>query len=222
MRPIGITTLLLTFAASFADSATFIAADRLFTAHVTGNFIVLVYDIIHHVGRNEWSKLLAFPVFFLAVMAAGKFNHRGENPYRLLQLEGGLLLLAGFGAVAMRLLHVRAEGLLFGLSMTIVIAMAFQNAFGRLYAKDIYGPTTVMTGNVTSAALDIADLLWTRPRDADKLLKLQHNLAVILVFLVGCLSGGFLSWHFGLITVLLPGGLLLSYFSYIRRTKVVV
>jgi uncharacterized membrane protein YoaK (UPF0700 family) len=222
MRPIGITTLLLTFAASFSDAATFIGADRLFTAHVTGNFIVLVYDIVHHVGRNEWSKLLAFPVFFLAVIAAGKLNRKGENPYLLLQLEGGLLLLAGMGAWAMRLLHVHQQSWIFGLSMTIVVAMAFQNAFGRLYAKEIYGPTTVMTGNVTSAALDIADLLWTRPHDPDKLLKLQHNLGVILVFLVGCLAGGLLSWHFGLITVLLPGGLVLSYFSYIRRTKVVV
>ena len=73
-----------------------------------------------------------------------------------------------------------------------------------------------------STALDIAGLMGPRPREADGLLKLQHNLALILVFLVGCLAGGLLSWHFGLVTVLLPGALVLSYFSYIRRTKVVV
>ncbi len=189
MRSIGLTTFLLTFVASFSDAATFIGADRLFSAHVTGNFIVLVYDIIHHVDRNEWSKLLAFPVFFLAVFTAGGLNAKGENPYRLLQLEGGLLLLAGVWALTMRLLHLRDEGLIFALSMTIVIAMAFQNAFGRLHSSKIYGPTTVMTGNVTSAALDIAGLVWTRPRDPDKLLKLQHNLALILIFLVAAWQG---------------------------------
>jgi hypothetical protein len=31
-------------------------------------------------------------------------------------------------------------------SMIIVTAMAFQNAFGRLFGKRVYGPTTVMTG----------------------------------------------------------------------------
>src|ERR1700761_5857024 len=78
---------------------------------------------------------------------------------RLLRLEGIFLVLAGLAAAAMRWGHFGQVWLLVVVSMVIVVAMAFQNAFGRLYGKQVYGPTTVMTGNVTSAALDIAALL---------------------------------------------------------------
>src|ERR1700723_2599095 len=63
-------TLLLTLVASFCDASTFVGAGRLFSAHVTGNFIVLAYDLVHGADRHEWSKLLAFPMFFSAVMIA--------------------------------------------------------------------------------------------------------------------------------------------------------
>ncbi len=130
---IGITSLLLTLVASFTDSATFIGADKLFAAHVTGNFIILAYDIIHHAGRNEWSKLLAFPVFFLAVMLAGKIDGKGGNANKLLQLEGAFLILAGLGAVILRMLHVPLVTFWSGSGMqlpTVLICMAIVAAMG--------------------------------------------------------------------------------------------
>src|ERR1700761_2510967 len=75
-RSVGTTSLLLTLAAAFTDSTTFVGADKLFSAHVTGNFIILAYDIIHGADANEWSKLLAFPVFVGAVMVAGWIANR--------------------------------------------------------------------------------------------------------------------------------------------------
>ena len=242
------TSLLLTAVASFTDSATFVGADKLFSAHVTGNFIVLAYDIIHGADANEWSKLLAFPVFFAAVMVAGRIANRktgavlGEGQAdalaaggvaggsgvrgvsdgsgaggeadggdRLLRIEGFLLLLAGLVAAGMRWGHFGHVWLLVLVSMTIVVAMAFQNAFGRLYVKRVYGPTTVMTGNVTSAALDIAALLLDRKAHPEKLDPLRHNLAMILVFLAGCFAGASCAYFLGLVAVVAPGVSLLAY-----------
>jgi uncharacterized membrane protein YoaK (UPF0700 family) len=217
-------SLLLTLAAAFTDSATFVGADKLFSAHVTGNFIVLAYDIIHGADANEWSKLLAFPVFFVAVMIAGRQSDtrpgqrgaagptggsEGEGN-RLLRIEGMLLVLAGLAAAGMRWGHIGQGWMLVPVSMVIVVAMAFQNAFGRLYSKRIYGPTTVMTGNVTSAALDIAALLLDKPRQPEKYVPLWHSLAMILVFLVGCFAGGACAYFFGLVAVVVPGVVVLG------------
>ena len=217
------TSLLLAAVASFTDSATFIGADKLFSAHVTGNFIVLAYDIIHGADANEWSKLLAFPVFFVAAMVAGRIANRRTGVFvgadapggpdagdLLLRIEGVLLVLAGLAAAGMRWGHIGPAWILVPVSMVIVMAMAFQNVFGRLYSKRIFGPTTVMTGNVTSAALDIAALLLDRPRHPEKFVPLWHNLAMIAVFLVGCFAGGACAYFFGLVAVVAPGIVVLA------------
>ena len=218
------TSLLLTLVAAFTDATTFVGAGKLFSAHVTGNFIVLAYDIIYGADPNEWSKLLAFPVFFGGVMVAGRIANRNSGAVvgegqpdggnRLLRIEGILLMLAGLAAAAMRWWHLGQVWLLVVVSMTIVVAMAFQNAFGRLYSKRIYGPTTVMTGNVTSAALDIAALLLDRPRHPEKFVPLGHNLAMIGVFLAGCFIGGACAYFFGLAAVLVPGVVVMVYLVF--------
>ena len=102
--------------------------------------------------------------------------------------------------------------------MTIVVAMAFQNAFGRLYVKRVYGPTTVMTGNVTSAALDIAALLLDRKAHPEKIVPLRHNLAMILVFLLGCFAGASCAYFLGLAAVIAPGVFVLL---FLARSSVV-
>jgi len=242
-------SLLLTFVAGFTDATTFIAADKLFSAHVTGNFIVLAYDLIHGADHSEWSKLLAFPVFVGAVLLAGVLDRRAKNPLRLLRLEGLLLLGAGLAAWVLR--WVEPAGLVAGgmgwpgleyvaggggrtasgfvsagirpaleialtcIEMTMVVAMAFQNAYGRLYPKTLYGPTTVMTGNVTSAALDILPALLIRPYSPEKRALLRQNAAIIGVFLLGCVAGALLGYRFGLGAAVLPGLLLIGYFCYI-------
>ena len=70
-RNIVYTTLLLAFVAGFCDAATFTAADQLFSAHVTGNFIVFAYDLVKGADTQTWTKLVAFPVYIAAVAAAG-------------------------------------------------------------------------------------------------------------------------------------------------------
>ncbi len=64
-------SLLLTFVAGYCDTVTFIAANEVFSAHVTGNFIVLAYDLVYRSNGETWTKLLTFPVFVAAVMTGG-------------------------------------------------------------------------------------------------------------------------------------------------------
>jgi uncharacterized membrane protein YoaK (UPF0700 family) len=205
------TTLLLCFVAGFCDTLTFVAAGELFSAHVTGNFIVFAYDIIKHADVHGWQKLLTFPVFVLAVMLGGWLAKRSANMYLLLILEGFLLLISG-------VLSVFAGGeqetgwQVQLIAMVIVVAMAFQNTFGKLYNKATYGLTTVMTGNVTQASLDLIKC-FTGPADPELWTSFKKQITLIGGFLLGCLVGALMARQYGLVSVLLPALLMLVWLA---------
>jgi hypothetical protein len=48
---------------------------------------------------------------------------------------------------------------------------------------------------------------------------LQHNLMLIVVFLLGCLLGGFMVSRLGLTVIIVPGVLVLGYFCWVRSGK---
>ena len=99
-------------------------------------------------------------------------------------------------------------------AMLIVFALAFQNAFGRLYSKATLGPTTVMTGNVTQAVLDMGYVLFLKPIIPEKTKNFRNQLLIIIGFLVGCLLGAYLSQKFGLCVVGLPAVIMVWYFLH--------
>jgi uncharacterized membrane protein YoaK (UPF0700 family) len=199
-------TLLLTLVGGLCDTVTFVAADSLFSAHVTGNFIVFAYDVIHGVGGEAWTKLCSFPVFVAAVAAGHWARNSPRRRYHLLLLEAALLLLAGLLAL---LPGATPHGaLLQGAALVVVFAMGLQNAFGRLFAKETYGPTTVMTGNVTQATLDVMHRL-TSPAAPTPAMPLRRQLLVIGAFLLGCLLGAVAARWAGLSVVAGAGAVLL-------------
>jgi uncharacterized membrane protein YoaK (UPF0700 family) len=205
------TTLLLCFIAGFCDTLTFVAAGELFSAHVTGNFIVFAYDIIKHANAYGWQKLLTFPVFVLAVMLGGWLAKQWANMYLLLIMEGILLFVSGLLAIG--LTGGQETGWQAQLiALIIVVAMAFQNTFGKLYNKATYGLTTVMTGNVTQASLDFIKY-FTSPADAATWISFKKQATLITGFLLGCLAGALMAKHFGLIAVLLPAALMLVWLA---------
>ena len=67
-RQINTFTLLLAAVAGFCDTATFVSGDSIFSAHVTGNFIVFAAQVIVGTEENAWIKLVTFPVFIIAVI----------------------------------------------------------------------------------------------------------------------------------------------------------
>jgi uncharacterized membrane protein YoaK (UPF0700 family) len=199
-------TLLLASIAGFCDTITFVAADQLFSAHVTGNFIVFAYDVVTGSEARAWIKLLTLPVFIISVMTAGWIIRKGRHRYFLLLAESILLISGGLVALAFKLIGATdLSWPVYFVVMLVVFAMGLQNAFGRVFSKETHGPTTMMTGNVTQAALDIGAFFRSKFKDGEARLSLRKLGVNIGSFLGGCLLGAILGKQVGLGAVALPG-----------------
>jgi uncharacterized membrane protein YoaK (UPF0700 family) len=209
-------TLILTAIAGYCDALTFVAAESIFSAHVTGNFIVFAYQLIKG-GGSDWIKLLTFPIFILSVMTGGWIAGRFVNKHLLLLCEGILLLGSGIAAY---LLGYIEDGVItwpmYTITMLVVFAMGLQNAYGKLFPKDTYGPTTMMTGNVTQLALDLKWVLGSGFSNAEHLTGLKNGLVTVGGFLAGCFFGAYAGKLFGLVGVVLPGIAMLVCYFYSR------
>src|ERR1700749_4387680 len=95
-KPVLYVTVLLALSAGYCDTLTFVSVDNLFSAHVTGNFIVFAYDILKQADARSWLKLLSFPVFIIAVICGGKISARLPGSFALLTVEGIMLMVSGF------------------------------------------------------------------------------------------------------------------------------
>ncbi|GAA3774704.1 YoaK family protein [Flavobacterium ginsengiterrae] len=210
-------TLLLTIIAGYCDTVTFVAADSIFSAHVTGNFIVFAYQIIKGSDVHAWIKLLTFPVFILAVIVGGRIALKSINRYTILFWEGVILVLSGIASYVFGYLENFSEWTMYAVAMSTVFAMGLQNAFGKLFAKETHGPTTMMTGNVTQASLDLGNLIKNGTNDADSLLSFKKQLVTIFGFLIGCFLGAVAGKFFGLGTLILPGAAMIICYWYHRN-----
>src|SRR5690606_5768991 len=124
-------TFLLAWTAGCADTATFVAGDSIFSAHVTGNFIVFAAQAVAGASPDDWVKLLTFSVFILAVMAGGRIVNKLDNKYDVLLIEGSVLLAGGVMALA--LLYLPAIDDKTGMYLVVMLcvtAMGLQNTFG--------------------------------------------------------------------------------------------
>lgn len=210
----GTITLLLALIAGYCDTVTFVATHAIFSAHVTGNFIVFAYQLVKGSEWQAWIKLLTFPVFILSVVVGGRIGAAPANRYRLLLFEGIILLLAA--VIAMLGTQHSNNWLVYVVAMVVVCAMGLQNAFGKLYAKETHGPTTMMTGNVTQASLDLGTLFKTGFNHPEAALSLKKQLYTILGFLGGCFLGAVAGKLWGLPVIILPGLLLI--YCYLNRS----
>lgn len=202
-------TFMLTMIAGFCDTLTFVAADTIFSAHVTGNFIVFAYQIVKGYDLHAWIKLFSFPVFIAAVMTGGWIASKSKNNYSLLLWESLILICSGLTNYLLNTFEIFTTGSLYLVAMMIVFAMGLQNAFGKRFSKETFGPTTMMTGNVTQASLDIQTLVLNKFKDAATLLNFKKQLTTIFGFLIGCCLGALSGKHWGLISIIAPGILLL-------------
>jgi uncharacterized membrane protein YoaK (UPF0700 family) len=154
--------VLLSFNAGYVDTAGFLALHGLFAAHVTGNFVTLAATVVTG-DTGAATKLAALPLFCLGVAAARVTGRglatSGIEPLRIL-LGAKLLLLIIAAALAISVgpfpdldsWPALATG------MSLVLAMAIQNAVQRVHLKSV-APTTMMTGNTTQVIMDFADMI---------------------------------------------------------------
>lgn len=197
----------LAFVAGFVDAAAFVALAGLFTAHVTGNFILMAAELVSR-SSGVIAKLCALPAFILAVAAtrliALRLERRGLPLLRsLFGLEA--LVLACFGASGLSLAPFTspdsAKAVFVG--MLGVAAMGIQNAIGRL-ALGHLAATTVMTVNVTQTVLDATDLLRRdHGHRQETSLRFRRMLPAVLAFALGALAGAFTvaAWSFWCVIV---------------------
>lgn len=197
----------LAFVAGFVDAAAFIALAGLFTAHVTGNFVMIGAELVS-TSVGVVAKLLALPVFVLAVagtrLLALALEGRGVPPLRwLLGLE--TLLLAGFCVAGLALAPLGSPdgAAAVSVGMLAVAAMGAQNAIGRLGLPHL-AATTVMTVNVTQAVIDLVD--WARGAvapDGAARTRMRRMLPAVLAFAVGALAGAFgvAAWSFACLLI---------------------
>src|SRR5882724_6132805 len=90
-----IDVMLLSFVASYVDTAVFVGLFGLFTSHITGNFVLIGATLVHRADGVE-TKLVALPVFILAValtvLSVRALERRGRGSLPLLLIAQAVLL----------------------------------------------------------------------------------------------------------------------------------
>lgn len=207
---------LLAAVSGWMDTAGFLLLEGIFTAHVTGNFVLAGATLAGSGGELTWVRLGMFPVFMLAVAVWRWF----PAPARvMLAVEGGLLALHGaLGAlVPFNAGGVTDPYLLALIAGTAVLAMGTQNTLMRVGLPSL-PPTTMMTGNTTQFTLDLAAALFGRkPLPADVRPRLARFGGVLAGFFCGCALGALAAAYLGFAHVLLPVIILLALAAFPSR-----
>jgi uncharacterized membrane protein YoaK (UPF0700 family) len=205
-------SLIMAFSAGFVDTSTFTTADGLFSAHITGNIVVFAYKLSQHPVMRDFINLISLPVFILAIIFTKKIDNYYQNQKGLFVGIGLLLIIAGIWAYTLKVLNI-TEGFIFhSMLMLIVFSMGIQNTATRLYIKSVFGPTTVMTGNMTIAIVDFFSYISPK-QTPEKVIELKKSLVLLVGFFIGCLFGALTSARFGLVSMLIPGILISVYYT---------
>ena len=191
----------------------------LFTAHVTGNLVVIAALLVRG-GPPKIAQVLAVPVFIAAVGAvwliARSSHRRGSALVRPLLLVQFLLLTCVLTFSVVNGPAVNSHGLVaIFVAMVSVSAMACQFALLRLAVPGAPS-TAVMTGNVTSSVLSLLDgLSRDQPLMDAPGGRWKKTLSLVAGFFTGCAAGAaavsFLGeWAWSLPVVLAAAAVLLQ------------
>jgi uncharacterized membrane protein YoaK (UPF0700 family) len=208
---IRLLSLVLSIVAGSADVIGFLVLDGLFTAHITGNIVVLAARLVAG-EQAPLSHLLAVPVFMLVLgltrlLAARLERARMPSLLPLLLLE--LLLLSSFFAVGLAAGPTAnpnaARTVLAG--MLGVAAMAVQNALMRISLTGVPS-TAVMTTNITAFTMDLGEILLAQDpaRVAKARERIRYTGMAIAGFIVGCTIGAACEHIYGLRSLVVPIG----------------
>ena len=206
--------IVLSVIAGATDIIGFLGLNGLFTAHITGNLVVLAAHIV--VGNPTiFSYVLSVPVFMLVLfvtrLLAGGLERAG------LDTLGPLLLLQMLSLAVFLVLCVTAGPWINPNAATAVLAgmfgvaaMAVQNALVQISLTGAPS-TAVMTTNVTHFMLDLGGVLvgGDLAEVANARSRAMHTLPVIVGFTIGCALGAACEAAAGLWSLALPTGLAL-------------
>lgn len=203
----------------YVDTAGFVALQGLFTAHVTGNFVTIGPALVFGTS-GVIAKLLALPVFcvvvaLLRILGRAMAGRPALRPRVLIAIQFMLLLLGCVLAVKLGPFRDGDAAPAVVTGMTLVCAMAIQNAVHRLHLAS-FPPTTLMTGNTTQLVLDLVDLLHPGSNSGDRAVTRQRAgrmAAALLCFAGGCALAALLFWRVGVWCFAFPLAVILAAFA---------
>ena len=204
----------MSFLAGYVDTLGFVALFGLFTAHVTGNFVLIGSELANP-SHGVLIKFLAFPAFILSVVMtrlvvlALERSGKPALPWVLMLQLMFLLAFMGFGQsiAPVGVADARATAALLA-GMFGAAAMGIQNAAARLILPQA-APTTVMTGNVTQLVIDVTDIVRGAADDTVRQRCVKFFWPIV-AFGVGAIGGAF-AYHQALFfALLLPVGILVA------------
>ena len=216
----------LSLVAGSADVISFLGLGGLFTAHITGNLVILA---AHMVAGQSASipLLLSVPMFMLSLcltrlLAAGVERARRSSLAFLLLLQF-VLLAASFVLCVVagpRVDPKAAIAIVAG--MLGVSALAVQNALVQISLQGVPS-TAVLTTNITRFAIDLGDILLGRDSAevAVARRRAHHTWPVIVGFTVGAALGAWCFANVGLWSLAMPAALaLLAFFLGLQAGSV--
>jgi uncharacterized membrane protein YoaK (UPF0700 family) len=204
----------LSLIAGSVDVIGFLGLGGLFTAHVTGNLVILAAHLVSGASAL-FSVMLSVPVFIAALAAArllaGVLEAAGIDTLRpFLALQ--LLLLGGFFALCAAGGPTMDPNAVIAIvaGMLGVMAMAVQNALVQISLREAPS-TAVMTTNITRFVMDAGTMLLGRDREeiAGARRRTKHAWPAIVGFAAGCALGAICQATVGLLSLALPVGLAL-------------
>lgn len=201
----------LSLVAGSVDVIGFLGLGGLFTAHITGNLVILAAHVASG-GSAALAPMLSVPVF-VAVLAAARLLASGLAAFGIASLKPllglQLLLLAGFFLLCVDagapIAPDGAGAIVAG--MLGVAAMAVQNALVQVSLRGAPA-TAVMTSNITRFVMDLGTVLFGDDRDeiASARRRAQHAWPAILGFAAGCALGAIAQVAIGLQSLAFPVG----------------
>ncbi|MDO8038315.1 YoaK family protein [Janthinobacterium sp. SUN137] len=197
----------LGFLAGYVDTLGFIALFGLFTAHVTGNFVLIGAALADASRASILLKFLAFPAFIAGVAVTRLMVlavERRAGPSLTLAMLLQWALLAGFmvfGCLAEPIgKDVSSMAMVAGLLGTA--AMGVHSATSRLLLAHL-APTSMMTGNVTQIVIDTVDVL-RGAADGATHARCGKFFWPLLAFALGAIAAAFAYLAFGFVALAVP------------------
>jgi uncharacterized membrane protein YoaK (UPF0700 family) len=185
--------LALTFSTGMIDAIGFLGLDRVFTANMTGNVVILGMALSGAQDLPILGPAMALAGFMLGAAAGGRaVRGRSAGEWSaattVILLAVGLLVLAT--GVALLLFHAPRGEVLLAVTGILAGAMGLQAAVARgLGVKDV--TTVVITSTITGLAADL--------RLGKKQGNGRRRASVVLLMLAGAVAGAaLLQTHLGI------------------------
>ncbi len=205
--------VLLSVIAGSADATSFLGLG-LFSAHVTGNLVILTAHLVTRRADNT-CLFLSIPIFVLVLaltrLLIGALEARRINPLRPLLLLQFLMLGSALGvwAASGRPTTPEARGIIIAGQLSVA-AMAVQNGLMD-FSLNASPTTAVMTTNLTRLVMDTVEGIVGR--DPAEVAAAHHRAKqtwpVVMGFIAGAGLGAACFWAAGLNALGLPAGLAL-------------